>query len=168
VAELTADLFCTVDGWAAGLDAPAFFGCDGPDLRQWIADELARPQVLVMGRGTYEMLAPMPRDGGRMDTVPKLVVSRTLTGPLDWNARATPDLAAERGGDPLRVIGSLTLVRSLLAGGLVDRLRLLVFPQVLGATGREPVFAGLPDLHLDLVTTQVLDSRLVLLDYRPR
>jgi hypothetical protein len=44
---------------------------------------------------------------------------------------------------------------------------LIVFPLILGRTGREPVFAGLPDIHLELVDTKVLDARLVTLEYRP-
>jgi hypothetical protein len=51
--------------------------------------------------------------------------------------------------------------------GLMDRLRLVVFPQILGETGREPLFAGLPDIGLELVETDVLDGRLVALEYRP-
>ena len=50
--------------------------------------------------------------------------------------------------------------------GLMDRLRLVVFPQILGETGREPIFAGLPDIGLELVGTDVLDGRLVALEYR--
>jgi hypothetical protein len=42
-----------------------------------------------------------------------------------------------------------------------------VFPLILGTTGREPVFAGLPDIHLELVDTEVLDAHLVTLEYRP-
>jgi dihydrofolate reductase len=49
-------------------------------------------------------------------------------------------------GDPLRVIGSLSLVRRLMGRSLVDRLRLMVFPQVLGVSGaRAPVQAGRED-----------------------
>jgi riboflavin biosynthesis pyrimidine reductase len=51
--------------------------------------------------------------------------------------------------------------------GLMDRLRLVVFPQILGETGREPIFAGLPDIDLELAGTNVLDGRLVTLEYRP-
>jgi len=70
-----------------------------------------------------------------------------------------------RTGDPLRTIGSLSVVKALLEAGLVDRL--MVFPQILGETGREPIFAGLPDIDLELVSTNVLDGRLVALEYRP-
>jgi hypothetical protein len=48
---------------------------------------------------------------------------------------------------------------------MVDRL--MVFPQILGETGREPIFAGLPDIDLKLVGTNVLDGRLVTSEYRP-
>ena len=164
--ELTVDLFCTVDGWASGTNAPAYFGHDGPGLQEWVERELARPQVMVLGRVTYEALSGMP-ENGRMDAVPKLVVSRTLTGSLPWNATAVadPSTLKDGDGDPLRVIGSLSLVKSLLHAGLVDRLRLLVFPQILGATGDQPIFTALPDLDLTLRHTEVLDGRLVLLDY---
>lgn len=171
--ELTADLFVTVDGFAKGENAPAFFGYPGPDLQRWVDAELAAPQVMVMGRITYEALAPMAQPGDAMTGIPKFVVSRTLREPLAWeNTRllASDDALAElkkEPGDPLRVIGSVSLVRRLMVRALVDRLRLLVFPLALGASGREPFFAGLPDIDLELLSTKVLDSRLVLLEYRP-
>jgi len=59
------------------------------------------------------------------------------------------------------------VVKGLLEVRMVDRLRLTVFPLILGSTGWEPVFAGLPDIHLELVDTEVLDARLVTLEYRP-
>jgi dihydrofolate reductase len=65
----------------------------------------------------------------------------------------------------LRVIGSLSLVRSLFRLGQVDRLRLMVFRQVLGESGQERILQGLPDVNLRLASTEVLDERLVLLDY---
>ena len=176
--ELIADLFVTVDGYARGRDSPAFFGYAGPDLDAWIDEQTGRPHVMVMGANTYRVLAEMADDptSSRMTALPKIVFSRSLRAPLSWAntmliaddvATAVPALKAEP-GDPLRVIGSLSLVRSLLRLGLVDRLRLMLFPQVLGASGDEPVFAELPDLNLDLATTSVLDGRLVLLEYRPQ
>jgi dihydrofolate reductase len=111
----------------------------------------------------------------RMDELPKVVFSGTLEGPLGWgNSRLLRgDLVGEvrsmkaEGGDTLRTIGSLSVVKALMEAGLVDRLRLIVFPQILGETGREPIFAGLPDIDLELVGTNVLDDRLVALEYRP-
>jgi dihydrofolate reductase len=67
---------------------------------------------------------------------------------------------------PLRTVGSLTLVRSLFGLNLVDRLRLAVFPLVLGPDGREPWFAGYQRAGLDLLASTVLDGRIVLVEYR--
>ena len=178
--ELTADLFISLDGFAAGVDQPAFFGYFGPQLAAWVSDHLAQPQLIIMGRVTYEALAERSAaatDPGRvrMGSLPKLVFSRTLAEPLLWlNTRvARGDVAEEiralkgQPGDPLRSIGSISLVRSLLQLGLVDRLRLMVFPVILGSAGREPIFAGYSLTGLELSDTTVLDSRLVVLEYRP-
>lgn len=178
---LTADLFVTVDGHASGRDAPALFGYDGPALRGWIGEQLGQPHVAVMGANTYRALSAIVAsgadpNGAAMTQLAKVVFSRSLQAPLTWAnttlvaedaASAMPAMKREP-GDPLRVIGSLSLVRSLLRLGLVDHLRLMIFPQILGASGQEPVFAELPDLNLSLSTTTVLDGRLVLLDYVPQ
>jgi hypothetical protein len=66
---------------------------------------------------------------------------------------------------PMRTIGSPALVRSLFRLGLLDRIRVMVFPTIHGATGAGPVFAELPDVRLSLIGTTVIDGRLVLLDY---
>jgi dihydrofolate reductase len=133
-----------------------------------------------MGRKTYEMMWAIVRDrpvegAERMNGLPKVVFSETLSEPLAWNNSrlAKGDLVGEvrslkdEDGDPLRAIGSLSLVKALMVAGLVDRLRLVVFPLILRVTGREPLFAGYPDIGLKLVETDVLDGRLVALEYRP-
>ena len=110
-----------------------------------------------------------------MDELPKIVLSRTLAEPLAWpNAHLlTGDLATvidhlkQADGDPLRTIGSVSLVRDLMRLRLVDRLRLVVFPIVLGPDGREPTFAGYQRAAFELVSSSVLDGRLLLLEYRP-
>ena len=70
-------------------------------------------------------------------------------------------------GPELRTLGSVSLVRQLLAAGLVDRLKLVVCPLVLPQTGSEPTFEGLPDTGFDLLSSRVLDGRVLLLEYRP-
>jgi dihydrofolate reductase len=70
-------------------------------------------------------------------------------------------------GSEVRTVGSLSLVRQLLAGGLVDRLKLAICPLVLPQTGVEPTFEGLPDMGFDLLASRVLDGRVLLLEYRP-
>jgi dihydrofolate reductase len=171
--ELTVDLFSTVDGWAKGRNSPAYYGYDGPDLQAWIAEQVGRPHVMLMGSNTYRALAEAPGDE-RMDELPKVVFSRSLTSPLAWRnttlvtedvAVAVPRMKNEP-GDPLRTVGSLTLVRGLFRLGLVDRLRLMVFPLALGETGEERILDGIPDVNLRLASTTVLDERLVLLDYQ--
>ena len=51
----------------------------------------------------------------------------------------------------MRTIGSLTLCRSLLKAGLVDRFRVVVFPVITGSTGQERIYDGYPDVALDMV-----------------
>lgn len=51
----------------------------------------------------------------------------------------------------MRTIGSLTLCRSLLHAGLVDRFRVVVFPVITGRTGRERIYDGYPDIALDMM-----------------
>jgi len=134
-----------------------------------------------MGRVTYQLLAGFSSSATdeastRMTELPKVVVSNTLAEPLAWsNTRVIRgDLATairglkQQSADPLRSIGSLSLVRSMVALGLVDRLRIMTFPLTLGQAGREPALAGYPRAALELVATTVLDSRLVLLEYRPQ
>ncbi len=181
--ELTADMFVSLDGFAAGADGGQSwtFGYFGPEFAAYAQRVLAEPQVILMGRVTYEIMArswPSSPDllAGPMNSLPKLVFSATLAEPLAWNnaqlAKNGPveEVSALKSqpGDPLRTIGSITLVRHLMAAGLVDRLRLAVFPHVLGLAGREPVFAGYPETSLDLTSTTVLDSRLVICEYRPK
>lgn len=58
-------------------------------------------------------------------------------------------------------------MRSLLELGLVDRLRVTIFPLLLGDAGREPAFADYQRAGLELTGTRVIDSRIIMLDYRP-
>jgi dihydrofolate reductase len=176
--ELIADLFVSLDGFASGVSEGPFFGYSGPELGEWIAEELARPQMLLMGRVTYEAMAkftPSGRDemSVRMTELPKLVFSGTLKEPLSWkNTRVVKGALAEeiralkqQGGDPMRSIGSVSLVKGMMELGLVDRLRLMVFPLILGTAGREPIYAGYERTPLTLVDSRRLDSRIMLLEY---
>ena len=111
----------------------------------------------------------------RMNAQPKAVVSNSLSEPLEWeNTRLiSGDLGAgisalKQDSDvPIRTIGSMALVSSLMKLGLVDLLRVTIFPVALGPDGREPMYAGFPRGEFELVTNRVLDSRLVMLEYRP-
>jgi dihydrofolate reductase len=176
---VTADLFVSVDGFAKGERSPGYFGYGGPELESWIADELARPQRILLGRRTYAALSEVPpeaQDDGyrQMTSTPATVFSRTLTH-ADWpgatieSGDAVAHVRGLKEGDdlPLRTMGSLSVVQQLLDAGLVDRLRLVVFPLLVGPSGREPGFAGVGETDLELVDVRRLDGRLVLLEYAP-
>jgi len=180
IRELTADLFISVDGFASGEKEAAYFGYFGNELGGWVSDHLHQPQLLIMGRVTYEALAQFSASGTdevsvRMTELPKVVFSGTLKEPLGWkNTRLVKDSVEEeirtlkqQPGDPLRSIGSISLVRDMMQLGLIDRLRLIVFPVILGVVGREQIYAGYPRTGLELIDTKVLDSRLIVLEYRP-
>ncbi len=57
--------------------------------------------------------------------------------------------------------------RALLAAGLVDRLEVLVFPIITGASGADPILAGLPDIDLELVASRLFDGRVQQFVYVP-
>ena len=114
-----------------------------PELYGFKLKETLEAESLLLGRVTYEGFATAwsERDGEfaeKMNAMPKAVVTSTLTE-LTWNATPlTGDLATsvtelKQGvGGPILVAGSASLVRALLTLGLVDELRLLVFPIAIG------------------------------------
>ena len=114
-----------------------------PELYEYKLKETLDAESLLLGRVTYEGFSQAwpSRDGefaDKMNAMPKHVATGTLRE-LGWNSTpitgdvpgAVSDLKQADGG-PILVAGSATLVRSLLANGLVDELRLMVFPVVIG------------------------------------
>jgi dihydrofolate reductase len=178
--SLAVDFFLSVDGWAGSDGLPGYFGYLGPELQEWITTELAAPQLVVMGRRTYEALAGLPHEARddeswhRMTQLDKVVFSRTLRQ-VDWpNTRICgQDLLEEirrmkaDSDVPLRTMGSLSVARQLTSSGLVDRLRLMTFPLIAGDAGREAAFANMASADLELVDHQTLDGRVLLVEYRP-
>jgi dihydrofolate reductase len=71
------------------------------------------------------------------------------------------------GSGRLSTIGSVSLCRSLVAAGLVDRFRVVMFPVITGATGAERIYDGYPDVALDMTASQTFDGRIQLVEYRP-
>jgi dihydrofolate reductase len=173
------DIFVSADGWAGSDGLPGYFGYLGPELQEWILDELAAPQVVVMGRRTYQALAGLPPEAHgkswtRTAELDKVVFSRTLTHAAWPNTRiCSRDLIGEvgdmkAGGDlPLRTWGSLSLARQLIGAGLVDRLRLMTFPLLAGPSGRDAALAHMPSADLELAAHRVLDGRILLAEYQP-
>lgn len=116
-------------------------------MGRWVNESMSGAEALLFGRRTWQvMAAAWPERAGDpyadwINAIGKYVVSRTLTADdLTWNTtllpgdRAIAEIAAlrERDGDDLQVWGSVSLVRTLLAEGLVDELNLLIEPIVLG------------------------------------
>ena len=136
----------------------------------------------LLGRRTYEIFAAYwpnaPAEeqviAEPLNTKPKHVVSRTLTDPLDWQnssvlkgevAEAVSALKQEDGAD-LHVIGSTQLVQTLLEHDLVDELRLMIDPLVLGG-GKRLFRDGGALRPLRLVNSQVTTTGAILATYTP-
>ena len=133
----------------------------GEDGDKFKMDELMEADVQLLGRRTYDGFAAVwpSRDGSFADKInngPKYVVSNTLTEP-EWRNTTVISGDAVEGVSKLKdatdgtilVAGSGTLVRALLAADLVDELRLMVFPTVLGR-GKRLFPDGIDRLKLQL------------------
>ena len=139
-------------------------------------DEALGAEALLLGRRSYEFLAARwPSRSGpwadRLNSLPKYVVSSTLEDP-DWNnstvlngdaVTEVSKLKQELGGE-IVVAASRQLVRTLMEHDLVDELRLMVYPFVLGAGER--LFGETSDKKpMRLVETRTLGDGLALLTY---
>jgi dihydrofolate reductase len=145
-------------------------------------EAMTTAEALLYGRRTWQaMAAAWPSRAGdpfadRMNAMPKYVVSRTLgDGELAWNTTRIPgDEAAahirklrETDGGDLVVMGSPTLVRTLLREGLVDELRLMIMPVLLG--GGKTIFPDDATLRtLELTSTAISGKGVHVCTYRPR
>src|ERR671918_2516883 len=126
--------------------------------------------------GTDEFTADEEASVAGLTRAPKVVFSASLPEPLTWaNATLVRDDAVEAvremkedGSSLLSTIGSLSLSRSLLRAGLVDRFRVVMFPVITGATGAERIYDGYPDAALEMIGNRTFDGRLQLVEYRPR
>jgi dihydrofolate reductase len=171
VQDPTGDEGFRLGGW--------FVESGGQDLEEWnkvALDDALGAEAWLLGRRSYEYfgLRWRPRTGelaDRLNSMPKYVVSSTLQEP-DWNnsrvlkgdlvtevSRLKQELAGE-----IVVPASYQLGRTLIEHNLVDEVRLVVFPVVLGAgerlfgetTGKKP---------MRLVDTRTIGDSLVLLTY---
>jgi dihydrofolate reductase len=137
----------------------------GDDGNKYKLDELMDAEVQLLGRVTYEGFAAAwpSREGSFADKLnndPKYVVSTTLKDP-EWqnttviSENVTDEIAKlkERTEGTILVSGSAQLVQSLFAADLVDGLRLMVFPTILG-NGKRLFPDGIDRLKLTLVETK--------------
>jgi dihydrofolate reductase len=149
---------------------------DREEAGKVLADETLSAEAELYGRRTYEFLASRwpSRSGAladRLNAMPKYVVSSTLEDP-DWSNttvlkgdvfEAVSQLKQQVNGEIL-IPASIKLVRTLLEHDLIDELRLMVFPVVLGAGERlfDETGAKKP---MRLVDSRTLDDELAYLTY---
>jgi dihydrofolate reductase len=180
--SLMVDFIISLDGYAAADGWPGYWGLEGPEYLAWLQDQAEHEHEVLMGATTYRLMSgfaeEMPGESSlsALTAMPKVVFSSTLEAPLSWAnttlvdrdpVEAVQDMKRDVSRPPMRTLGSLTLCRSLLEAGLVDRFRVVVFPVITGATGKERIFDGYPDVALELVAHRTFDGRLQLLEYVP-
>ena len=191
--KLTTTTFVSVDGVMQGIGGPDEDRSGGFERGGWamphfdsetaalIGQVYQRADAFLFGRWTYEVFAdswgtiedmkthPI---GEALNSRPKYVASTTLTDP-QWAdttvlsgdvAAAVSELRAKPGGE-LQVVGSLSVVRSLLDNDLVDELNLFICPVVVGQGTRLFPDSG-PDLALELVESRATASGVTIQVYR--
>jgi dihydrofolate reductase len=178
--KLTASFFISLDGV---VEAPQNWHLPyfNDEMGAVIGEAIADSDTFLLGRRTYEewsafwpyqdaAVNPM---AAAMNETPKVVVSMTLDR-VDWQnstllegdlSEAVTALKAKPGKN-IGMSGSATLVRSLLEKGLVDELRLLVHPLVVGS-GSKLFENGTRAVSLELVDSRPFSTGVVDLTYRP-
>lgn len=153
---------------------------DSPSRQHYIRDTINNCEIMLYGRKTYEMLYPywssFKHDeqgvADKLNKGKKYVVSSNLKN-APWEnttilnndfIREVEKLKREDGGNIL-VQGSASLLKPLLEGGLVDELRLLINPAIIG-TGERP-FLEYININVTFVRFQQLEKNVVLLIYHP-
>ena len=190
--ELLVDFITSLDGYGAAEGWPGWWGLQGPEYLAWLGQQPERDYTILMGANTYRLMSGFAAQAqasesdetmtdeedavtAELANASKVVFSSTLQDPLAWpNTRLVNGDAAEAvaamkqdGSSPMRTLGSLTLCRSLLETGLVDRFRVVVFPVITGSTGRDRIYDGYPDVALEMVASRTFDGRIQLLEYVP-
>ena len=188
--ELIVDFIISLDGYASAEGWPGWWGLEAPEYLAWLDERPDRDYTILMGANTYRLMYGFAAESeasesdertneddamAELTRSPKVVFSSTLEDPLAWAntqlIREDPVEAVgamKRDGTGLSTLGSLTLCRSLLEAGLVDRYRVVVFPVITGKTGRERIYDGYPDVALDMVASRTFDDSIQLLEYVPR
>ncbi|MCC6829870.1 MAG: dihydrofolate reductase family protein [Thermoleophilia bacterium] len=184
MAKLVSTLFIAADG-VAEIDPAWHFPYFDENMGRAVTEDYDASDVLLLGRGTYEGFAgawPEREAAGgddaafaaRIGDMRKVVVSRS---PLEFTWRnserisgeLTEAVAALKADPAVRGIlinGSLTVVRQLLAAGLIDELRLLVHP-VAARRGERLFDEGDTPYHLSVVATEAYPTGVIRVIYAP-
>ena len=188
--ELMIDFITSLDGCSSARGWPAWWGLEGPEYLAWLEERPAA--TLLMGATTYRLMSGSAAgetsvravessadEEGSLDGLTraaKVVFSASLEEPLAWpnstlvrgDAVEAVRAMKENGSGLLSTIGSVSLCRSLLPAGLVDRFRVVMFPVITGATGAERIYDGYPDVALEMIDHRTFDGSIQMVEYRPR
>jgi dihydrofolate reductase len=183
VRKLVSFMVVTLDGYYEGPNGEFDWPNVDDEFNEFAISQINDIDTLLFGRATYEGMASYwptpeategdPAVAGRMNAIPKIVFSSSLDT-ADWqNTELVKDGVAEtitelkrQPGKDLALFGSPTLTASLIEQGLVDELRVMVHPILLGAG--KSLFAALSRrVPVELQRTIVFHSGNVMLVYRP-
>jgi dihydrofolate reductase len=181
--KVFAFILTTLDGYYEGPNQEFDFWVVDEEFDGFAVQQLDEVDTLVFGRVTYEGMAAYwptpaaerddPRVAARMNGLSKIVVSRTLDK-AEWaNTRLIKDDVSEeltklkqQPGKDIAILGSSDLTVSLLPMGLVDEVRIMVNPVVLGA-GKSVFRTAGERISLKLLKSRLFNSGNVLLYYQP-
>jgi dihydrofolate reductase len=173
--------FLSLDGVMESPEKWAF-SYSNDEMEEANASGMAASDAMLLGRVTYQEFAsywPYQDSADQpftdyLNNTPKFVVSTTLEAPLEWqNSTLIKGNVAEeiaklkrQPGKDIAILGSGTLVRSLLKDGLLDELRLMVHPVVLGG-GKRLFEEGGDQKGLKLVDSKTFSTGVLYLTYQP-
>ena len=177
--RIVAGLFVSLDGV---FEAPEtwHFPYFNDEMAETVASQMAAADTMLLGRRTYEEFAAYWADKGsdieladQINDTPKLVASTTLKS-VAWRNSSLIEgdvvdhlRALKQGpGKDISITGSGTLVRSLLRAGVLDELRLLVHPIVVGS-GKRLFDGGGDRVPLKLVESRTFTTGVLYLTYAP-
>jgi dihydrofolate reductase len=179
--KVVASEFVSLDGVVESPDK-WHFPYFNDEMGDVIGAAMATSDAMLMGRVLYEEWATFwPKQdpdenpvAARMNGVRKYVVSTTLEEPLEWNnSTLIGDNVAEeilrlkeQPGKDISISGSPTLVRSLLEDDLLDELRLMVHPIVVGS-GKRLFEEGSDQKALELLDSKTFSTGVLYLTYQP-
>ena len=184
--KLIVSMMTSLDGYVEGPARELDWPVESAGFNAYCDEMIDHTDTLLFGRVSYEMMVAYwpaaetaPRDdwerdfARRMNTVPKLVLSRTLAEATWRNTRVVRDhVGAElealkrRAAKDCFVFGGAGVIASLRQLGLIDEYRVIVNPVVLGRG--TPLFTDVEArVPLTLVSTRTLDGGPVVLTYRP-
>jgi len=174
-------MMVSLDGFYEGINREIDWHVVDEEFNEYAIDLLNSIDTLLFGRVTYELMADYwptmeaiknePLIANKMNSLPKIVFSRSLTRP-SWNntrvvkhniVEAIQDFKQQKGKD-IALFGSSDMALNLIKPSLIDEFRIFINPVVLG--NGKPLFKGIDTrLNFKLHKTKLFNSGLVLLYY---